>query len=119
MDSAVTWQFNFLFDRCSDHYRTEALQVLELAGIDFDKHSKDGIKLESFQKLFQKSNLLGNSLRVSWLAFNARYDFGYLLHLTGQRLPFNEDYFVKLCGDQFGKFYDVKLLRDDRGSLHQ
>ena len=62
--------------------------------------------------------MIGNTKKVSWLAFNARYDFGYLLYLAGQRLPFNEDYFVEQCSDLFGKFYDVKLLRDDMGPLH-
>ena len=35
VDAAMTWQFNFLFDRCKDHYCSDALKVLEEAGINF------------------------------------------------------------------------------------
>lgn len=83
------------------------------------RHAKEGIKKEAFSSLFKKSNLVYNS-SVTWVAFNARYDFGYLLHLLDLApLPFNENTFIKKCTDAFCKFFDVKLLRDDKGSLHQ
>jgi len=93
--------------------------VLEKAGIELKRHASEGIKKEAFSSLFKKSNLVQNSA-VMWVAFNARYDFGYLLHLIDLApLPFNENSFIKKCVDNFGKFHDVKLLRDNRGSLHQ
>jgi len=93
--------------------------VLENAGIDLKRHAKEGIRHLDFSHLFVKSNLVCNP-RVIWLAFNARYDYGYLLHLFQDQapLPFNEDDFVRKCSSAFNTFYDVKLLRDDRGSLH-
>ena len=103
----------------SDHFQNEAIEVLENAGIELKRHAKEGIKKEAFSSLFKKSNLVNNS-SVTWVAFNARYDFGYLLHLLDLApLPFNENTFIKKCTDAFGKFFDVKLLRDDKGSLHQ
>ena len=33
-------------------------------------------------------------------------------------LPYNEDSFVNRCTDLCGKFYDVKVLRDHPGPLH-
>jgi len=83
------------------------------------RHANEGIKKEAFSSLFKKSNLVYNS-SVTWVAFNARYDFGYLMHLIDLApLPFNENAFIKKCTEAFGKFFDVKLLRDDKGSLHQ
>ena len=93
--------------------------MLEQAGIDLDRHSKEGITHKNFGRLFAKSSLVSNP-RVTWLAFNARYDYGYLLFLHGIQapLPFNEDDFIRKCGQAFHTYFDVKLLRDDMGSLH-
>lgn len=94
--------------------------MIEAAGINLNRHAKDGIAHRDFGRVFTRSGLVSNP-RVSWLAFNARYDYGYLLHLHGllAPLPYNEDEFMRKCNLAFNTFYDVKLLRDDRGSLHQ
>ena len=55
--------------------------MLEKAGINFKRHAGEGICREAFSRLFRQSNLVGNSGKVAWVAFNARYDYGYLLHL--------------------------------------
>lgn len=86
--------------------------------INLEEHASFGIKKEVFSHLFSKSNLVHNPA-LAWVAFNGRYDFGYLLNLVDlSPLPFNENCFIKRCGESFSKFYDVKLLRDDKRSLH-
>ena len=93
--------------------------MLETARINLKQHARHGIKKEAFSLLFSKSNLVRNP-SLAWVAFNSRYDFGYLLNLMDlSPLPFNENCFIKRCGEAFNKFYDVKLLRDDKRSLHQ
>ena len=71
--------------------------MLEDAGIDLVRHAKDGINIDSFHKLFKSSNLIRNKDKrvVTWVAFNARYDFGYLLNLFDRApLPVNETCFI-------------------------
>lgn len=63
------------------------------------------------------SGLLMNH-NLTWVAFNARFDFGYLINLIRQEsLPYKEDKFLELCSIFFPHFYDVKQLREDQGSL--
>ena len=66
-----------------DKLQAEALQVLEEAGIDFNRNRDEGIVHQDFCRLFYKSNLVKND-KVSWIAFNARYDYGYLLSMYDQ-----------------------------------
>lgn len=78
-----------------DHFQTEAIEVLENAGIELKRHVSDGISTETFHKQFKFSNLVKNSQKVTWVAFNARYDYGYLLHLFDMApLPLNENIFI-------------------------
>jgi CCR4-NOT transcription complex subunit 7/8 len=38
-----TWQFNMHFDLQVDKHNTESIEMLKKAGLDFEKHAKDGI----------------------------------------------------------------------------
>ena len=57
---------------------------------------------------------------LTWVAFNSRFDFGYLANLVDQApLPFSENLFIQRCSDYFPTFFDDKQLRDDKGSLKE
>ena len=87
--------------------------MLKNAGLDIERHATDGIEHEVFSKAFRKSCLIKNK-EVTWIAFNARFDYGYLSFLVDMTpLPFYDNQFIRRCSEYFQTFFDVKLLRDD------
>ena len=56
------------------------MDLLSKAGINFDELAINGIPPEQFSHEFNKIGLVENS-DITWLAFNSKYDFAYLLNL--------------------------------------
>ena len=108
-----TWQFNFEFDINHDHYNEESINLLKKSGIDFKKLKKDGIKKTKFAENIMTSGLVLNP-DVHWISYHGSYDFGYLLSLlSNEKLPEDEEEFIKILGIYFPNFYDVKMLVKD------
>ena len=55
--------------------------MLKNAGLDMDRHSTEGIDHDTFSKVFRKSCLVKNK-ELTYVAFNSRFDYGYLSHLV-------------------------------------
>lgn len=108
--SPSTWQFNFYFDKKASMSAQESMQILEHAGIDFDKLHKDGINIDTFGELVTNSGLLMNNT-LKWISFHSSYDFGYFIKaITGQDLPNTIDEFSYILLKVFPYFYDIKYL---------
>ena len=58
----------------------EAYELLRNAGIDFEKHAKQGVSYHVFRKCLFESGLIRNP-KLTWIAFNAKFDFAYLLSI--------------------------------------
>ncbi len=56
--------------------------MLVNAGINFEQLKTQGIPYESFTARFKEMGFAVNS-RLTWLAFNSKYDFAYLLAMFG------------------------------------
>ena len=56
------------------------MELLTKAGINFSELAESGIPFEQFSYEFQKIGLVENP-DITWLAFNSKYDFAYLLSL--------------------------------------
>ena len=55
---------------------------------------------------------------VHWISYHGSYDFGYLLSLlSNEKLPEDEEEFIKILGIYFPNFYDVKMLVKDLSFL--
>jgi CCR4-NOT transcription complex subunit 7/8 len=106
--AACTWQFNFKFDLQRDPYLFRAIQLLQNSGIDFERFHRDGIDVYDFARLLIPSGLVLNGA-VTWITFHSISDFGYLIKcLTCQRLPEDDQEFLRLLGTWFPHFYDIK-----------
>merc|ERR1712130_967631 len=69
-----TWQFNFRFDAAEDMCAPDSLELLNKAGIDFERHKHFGIDHEHFGELLITSGLaLFEDVR--WISFHSGYDF--------------------------------------------
>ena len=96
-----TWQFNFEFDKDTELYKDDSINLLKKCGIDFNKLKKKGIKHNIFAQYFMVSNLVLNP-DVHWVSFQGSYDFGYLLKLLiNSDLPETEDAFTDLLNTYF------------------
>ncbi|KAH9385679.1 CCR4-NOT transcription complex subunit 7/8 [Nematocida major] len=105
-----TWQFNFHFDKEGSMSAQESMLVLEQAGIDFDRLSRDGINIDAFSVLITTSGLLMNK-SLKWISFHSSYDFGYIIKaITGQDLPPSMEEFTYILSKVFPHFYDIKYL---------
>jgi CCR4-NOT transcription complex subunit 7/8 len=105
-----TWQFNFKFDLGYDLYAADSVQFLQKCGIDFTKHQTDGIDYTLFGELLMSSGIVLSD-DVRWIAFQGKYDFGYLIKLlTCDQLPKNQEIFFDLLSTYFPNIYDIKWL---------
>ena len=105
-----TWQFNLEFDKDTELYKDESVDMLKKCGIDFDKLKKKGIKHHIFAQYFMVSNLVLNE-DVHWVSFQGSYDFGYLLKLLINRdLPQTEDEFIEELNRYFINYYDIRVI---------
>jgi CCR4-NOT transcription complex subunit 7/8 len=109
-EGCPTWQFNFTFSLQADLYAADSVDLLSRAGIDFARHARDGVDVETFAEALMASGLV-LSPRVQWLSFHSSYDFGYLLKLlTASPLPSDEASFFSSLRLYFPRLYDVKQL---------
>ena len=112
-----TWQFNLEFDKDTELYNEESMDMLKKCGINFDKLKKKGIKHNIFAQYFMISNLVLNP-DVHWVSFQGSYDFGYLLKLLiNTDLPQTEDEFVNSLNLYFINFYDIRVIVKDNDNL--
>lgn len=88
------------------------------AGLDFDKHRKDGIDPSLFCELLWTSGIMLND-EVDWVTFHSSYDFGYMTKVaTGEPLPDTEHEFKILVDKLFPSRYDLKLVSGTRRGLN-
>ena len=105
-----TWQFNLEFDKNTEMYKANSINLLEECGINFWKLKKKGIKHNIFAHYFMISNLVLNP-DVYWVSFQGSYDFGYLLKLLiNTDLPEREDEFINLLNLYFINYYDIRMF---------
>jgi hypothetical protein len=105
-----TWQFNFRFDLNYDLYAADSVQFLQNSGIDFSQHNRDGIDGTLFGELLMSSGIVLSD-EVRWIAFQGKYDFGYLIKiLTCDQLPATQEQFFDLLHTYFPNIYDIKWL---------
>lgn len=110
-DSLVcTWQFNFAFSLESDMYAAASTTMLRSAGLDFDRHAKQGIDPFRFAALLISSGLALSS-DVKWISFHSGYDFGYLMKcMLNTELPPAEATFHNLLDKFFPSLFDIKYI---------
>ncbi|CAO1631946.1 unnamed protein product [Sympodiomycopsis kandeliae] len=105
-----TWQFNFRFSVTDDMCAPDSLELLNKAGLDFDRHDKLGIDVEYFGELLITSGLALFE-DVKWVSFHSGYDFGYLVKVVScAPLPPTEAEFFQLLRVWFPSIYDIKYL---------
>eukprot|EP01122_Echinamoeba_exundans_P015919 TRINITY_DN789_c0_g2_i1.p1 TRINITY_DN789_c0_g2~~TRINITY_DN789_c0_g2_i1.p1 ORF type:complete len:314 (+),score=40.07 TRINITY_DN789_c0_g2_i1:124-942(+) len=105
-----TWQFHFKFSLTDDMYAQDSVELLQRAGIDFNKNQLDGIEPNDFGELMISSGVVLND-DIRWVSFHSGYDFGYLLKvLTASPLPAAEEDFFGLVHTYFPSIYDIKYL---------
>lgn len=105
-----TWQFNFKFNLMEDLYAEDSIDLLQSSGLDFEKHSFQGIETSDFAEMLISSGLVLMD-NVTWITFHSAYDFGYLLaQLTAQKLPDSETEFLESLKIFFPNLYDIKYL---------
>lgn len=109
-DACCTWQFNFRFSIAEDMCAPDSLELLNKAGLDFDRHEKYGIDVEYFGELLVTSGL-ALFQDVKWVSFHSGYDFGYLIKVVScAPLPPTEAEFFQLLRVWFPSIYDIKYL---------
>jgi hypothetical protein len=84
------WIFNLRFDAGVDAHTDASLAFLRDAGIDFPRHSEEGISALRFGQQLSSSTLVGHHGHAPhWLTFSGSYDWGYMLKLvtSGRDLP--------------------------------
>lgn len=93
-----------------DMYAPDSVELLQRAGIDFNKNQMDGIDCNDFGELMISSGVVLND-DIRWVSFHSGYDFGYLLKvLTATPLPAAEEDFFSLVHTYFPSIYDIKYL---------
>jgi CCR4-NOT transcription complex subunit 7/8 len=91
-------------------YAQDSVELLQRAGIDFNKNQLDGIEPNDFGELAISSGVVLND-DIRWVSFHSGYDFGYLLKvLTASPLPAAEEDFFGLVHTYFPSIYDIKYL---------
>lgn len=105
-----TWVFNFEFDLENDMYSTPSIELLTKSGVNFQKHTEQGIDLNAFGATLMDSGLVFME-DVNWLSFHSGYDFGYLIKLlSADALPAHQDDFFDKVRTFFPKLWDIKFL---------
>jgi CCR4-NOT transcription complex subunit 7/8 len=105
-----TWQFNLCFDTEQEMFAQESMQLLLEAGIDFERHKRDGVDPLVFADLLITSGLLAEP-GITWISFHSSYDFAYLARLvSGTELASSITEFHQTLKSLFPHFYDIKYL---------
>lgn len=116
-----TWQFNLKFDWKHDMQNPASIEMLRQAGIKFNRLKFKGISAYHLSTHFMKSGLFAND-QITWVAFNSAFDFAYLVKLLGIEkgytgLPKSKSQFIQACNTYFPRFFDVKQMDEQLGSL--
>lgn len=83
------WSFNFHFDPRYDLHNPASLEFLCEAGLDFARHSTEGIHSGFFGERLAASPICRNR-NIGWVVFSGFYDFGYILKMySGTLLPYD------------------------------
>lgn len=115
MVAACTWQFNFRFSLDNDMYAQESTAMLTKAGIDFTRHSTQGIDPDVFGAFLISSGLVLDP-DVHWISFHSGYDFGYLMKLMiCKPLPDDEVQFHDYLEKFFPSLFDIKFILKHAG----
>jgi CCR4-NOT transcription complex subunit 7/8 len=105
-----TWQFNFRFSLEDDMYAQDSIDLLTKSGIDFTRHSNNGIDVYKFGELLITSGMVLLD-EVKWISFHSGYDFGYLVKIMScESLPKEEANFRTKLRTFFPSLYDIKFL---------
>ncbi|KAI5819922.1 ribonuclease H-like domain-containing protein [Pyronema omphalodes] len=105
-----TWQFNFRFSLEDDMYAQDSIDLLTKSGIDFARHSNNGIDVYKFGELLITSGMVLLD-EVKWISFHSGYDFGYLVKIMScESLPKEEANFRTKLRTFFPSLYDIKFL---------
>ncbi|KAK2962728.1 putative CCR4-NOT transcription complex subunit 8 [Blattamonas nauphoetae] len=113
-----SWQFNFEFDQETDRINQESLTLLSNSGFLFDNHKVKGIDSFHFAEIMTTSGLVLND-NMTWVTFQAGYDFAYLLKMvTGRNLPSKLPEFNAQLKEWFPRVYDIRILTNRKGSLN-
>uniref|UniRef100_A0A914EMT7 poly(A)-specific ribonuclease n=1 Tax=Acrobeloides nanus TaxID=290746 RepID=A0A914EMT7_9BILA len=113
--SGDMWQFNFHFSLTDDMYSVDSVELLKMAGFDFNRHQNEGIRMEDFGELLTTSGLIVDS-KITWLTFHSCFDFGYLIKsILNGHLPMDEKEFFRYYKAFFPKSYDIKMLMKEPG----
>lgn len=114
-----TWQFNFKFSLKDDMYSEQSINMLKMAGVDFDLLEINGIEPFDFGAKLVDSGLVCDDEK-HWVSFHGGYDFGYLTKLLHPLpLPDDELEFDKIRKKFFPSVWDVKYLMKDAVKLYQ
>jgi len=112
------WSFNFHFNPFYDLHSPVSLNFLYQSGVDFVRHSGEGISHELFGRRLGASVLVRNP-NVCWVVFSGFYDWGYLMKmLLGIRLPAILGDFDMALHQMFPRRFDIRLAECE-GSLTQ
>ncbi|CCE65789.1 hypothetical protein TPHA_0M02150 [Tetrapisispora phaffii CBS 4417] len=105
-----SWQFNFKFSIEDEIVSADSLDLLKKSGINFENHKNNGIEVFEFAQLLMDSGLVLEK-NVTWIAFHAAYDFGFLIHLLmNDMMPNNTKDFEWKVNKYLPNFYDLNLI---------
>lgn len=107
-------------------YSPESIELLQKAGVDFQRHEEFGIEPNDFAELMITSGMVLSDETV-WVSFHrcvaratsprspltspSGYDFGHIVNLlTGAPLPPQEDAFFDILKLWFPQTFDVKAI---------
>jgi CCR4-NOT transcription complex subunit 7/8 len=98
-------------------YAEDSIDLLRSSGLDFEKHSTEGLEPGDFAEMLLSSGLVLMD-NVTWITFHSAYDFGYLLaQLTAASLPESEQEFLEDLKMYFPNLYDIKYLMTSTDNL--
>lgn len=111
-----SWQLNFKFYPYHP-YHSDAINLLQNAGIDFNDLQVRGIDHIQFIDAFKNLGLLKNPAFM-WISYHGCYDFGYLLkYVTKNYLPSTSQDFCTLFKAHFPRSLDVRQMALNTGQF--
>uniref|UniRef100_A0ABD2WRZ1 poly(A)-specific ribonuclease n=1 Tax=Trichogramma kaykai TaxID=54128 RepID=A0ABD2WRZ1_9HYME len=109
-----TWQFNFLFDPSKDLNDSNSIKFLVEHGLDIKQLAHKGIEHMIFAQLLARSGLL-LAQDITWVLFYGNFDLAYILCMVyPRRWPSSPKGFIEEVGNVFPRFYDLKVMIQDR-----
>ena len=99
------WNFNLSFNLEEELHTDASVEFLMAAGIDFQRHAKEGIDGRLLGAAFQESKLLSSS----WVTFQGLYDLAYLVKLLSPGpLPDTSDDFQSLVRASCASHHELR-----------